>query len=146
MPRVTRRGLLAGAGLGAGAALLRPFLGQALAGGAVPRRFVVVIVGNAVEPLALMSDDTQAAIEGQATSPVTGLRWSYDRYGHNVPIEVPAGDLGTARALDPLGDLGARPSTTAALAVRSTPSASRGSSARAVAMSPAGTSIGTVWP
>lgn len=102
MPRLTRRGLLAGFGLGAGAALLDPFLRQAIAGGPVARRFVVVVEGNAVEPLAFMSDRTQAEIETRATSPVTGRRWSYDRYGHTVPIEVAAGDMGTARALDPL--------------------------------------------
>lgn len=102
MSRITRRGLLAGVGLGAGSALFGPLLRQAMAGGPVARRFVFVVEGNAVEPLAFLSTGAEAAIDAEATGDVVGRRWSYDRYGHTAPIEVAAGDLGTARALDPL--------------------------------------------
>lgn len=106
--RFSRRNVLAGLGLGAGATALLPFFRQAFAaGGAGTRRFVIVVEGNCVEPLAMMSTNAQAAIEAQATGAVVGRRWSYDRYGHTSPLEVAGGDLGTAFALTPLQGAGA---------------------------------------
>lgn len=114
MTRLTRRGLLASVGFGS--AFLGPFLRQALSAGPVPRRFVFVVEGNAIEPIAFTSAATAAAIDAQATSSVLGRRWSYDLYGHTRPIEVAAGDLHTAIALDPLASDG----TTADLTAKAT--------------------------
>ncbi|MEQ1564342.1 MAG: DUF1552 domain-containing protein [Myxococcota bacterium] len=106
MHHLTRRGLLAGLGTGAGAALLHPFLRGALATKPLPRRFVIVVEGNAIEPLAFLSPAAEAAIGAQSTDTVAGRRWSYDRYGHADPLVVSDGDLGSARALDPLTSAG----------------------------------------
>ncbi|MEZ4320458.1 MAG: DUF1552 domain-containing protein [Myxococcota bacterium] len=99
---LTRRRLLAGLGFGAGAALLNPFFRQAFANGPTPCRFVIVVEGNCIEPVALMSTSARAAIDAASTGSTAGRRWMYDRYGHASPLLVPAGDLGTAPALDPL--------------------------------------------
>jgi len=103
---MTRRNLLQGLGLGAGASLLTPFFRQALAMSVPARRFVFVVEGNCTEPLAFLSGDAYAAVDGAASSSIAGRRWMYQQYGHTSTIEVPAGDMGTAIALDPLLDDG----------------------------------------
>ncbi len=117
MPTLSRRGLLKGFGFGAGAAFFTPFFREALAAGPVARRFVIVVEGNCTEPICFQSAATQAAIEAQATSSTTGRRWSYNLYGHTSPIEVAAGDLGTAKALDHLLSDGSRVDLTTKSAV-----------------------------
>ncbi len=101
MPTLSRRGLLAALSLGAGAGLLGP-MSRAFAKGVPARRFVIVLEGNAIEPGAMTSAATATDIDAQATSSVIGRRWSYNLYGHTSPIEVAAGDMGTATALGPL--------------------------------------------
>lgn len=99
---ITRRNLLAGMSMGAGASLLSPFFRQAMATGPTPCRFVIVVEGNCIEPITMMSTATRAAIDAQATNDTTGRRWFPDRYGHTSPLTIAQGDLGTARSLDPL--------------------------------------------
>ncbi|MEQ1505359.1 MAG: DUF1552 domain-containing protein [Myxococcota bacterium] len=115
--RITRRGVLSGLGLGAATAALRPFVRSAGAQVAVPRRFVFVLEGNAIEPVAFLSDEARAAIQDQASGPIDGRRWSYDLYGHTAPLEVTAGDLGTAKALGALRSDGSSVDLTAKSAV-----------------------------
>jgi len=103
---ITRRRLLAGLGLGAGASFLSPLFRQAMAYGVPARRFVFVVEGNCIEPACMMSAETVAAIDAQATASIIGQRWAYRDYGHSSPIEVAAGEMGTATALDPLLDDG----------------------------------------
>ena len=75
---LTRRRLLQGFGTLAGASLLGPFVHQALATGAGACRFVIVVEGNCIEPLALLSTSARAAIDAQATGSTAGLRWMYN--------------------------------------------------------------------
>lgn len=88
--------------MGAGALLFGPLIRHALAEAPLPRRFVLVVEGNALEPTTLVSPQTRAAIAAQASGDVSG-RWFYNRYRHTAPIIVD-GDLNAARILDPLGE------------------------------------------
>jgi hypothetical protein len=118
---ISRRGWLTGFGLGAGALMLQPFMRQAFAMALPARRFVFVVEGNCIEPITLTSQQTQLDIDAQATSASIGMRWSYNRYGHSAPIEVAAGELNTAKALDHLGtDLSAKSAVLLGLSSRIT--------------------------
>ncbi|MEL6348961.1 MAG: DUF1552 domain-containing protein [Myxococcota bacterium] len=117
MPRLTRRGLLAGLGFGAGAVFLDPFFRAVLADGPIARRFVFIVEGNCIEPLCFLSPDAASAIQDQASAPIAGLRWAYNRYGHSSPITVRTGDLGAASALDHLRSDGERVDLTEKAAV-----------------------------
>ncbi len=99
---LTRRRLLAGLGAGAGAALLGPFFRQAFASQGGPCRFVIVMEGNCIEPSALMSPDTRAALQAQTSDDLTGRRWMPREYGHTSTMTVNTGDLASARALSAL--------------------------------------------
>lgn len=100
---ITRRALLRGLGFGAGAALVAPLVRRAEAGDeSPPPRFVFVVEGNCIEPTVFTSPATRAAINAQATANVDGKRWFHRYYGHTAPLQVAPGDLGEARALDPL--------------------------------------------
>jgi len=94
-----RRSFLAGLGTAAGAALLVPWGHQALGADAPPRRFVFVLEGNSYDPLVVMSDATRMAIDAQATHDTTDHRSFAQLYGHDSPLLVQDGDLGTAPAL-----------------------------------------------
>lgn len=102
MPRLTRRGLLAGFGFGAGAMMFDPFFRRAFAGGPDARRFVFVVEGNGLEPVNFITPDALAAIDASASQSIAALRWGYRYYGHTSPIELPGDDLGAAISLDPL--------------------------------------------
>lgn len=115
MPTLSRRSLLASLCVGGGAALLGG--SRALAMGVPARRFVIVLEGNSIEPGCFMSANTVTDVDAQATSSIVGRRWSYNLYGHTSPIEVAAGDMGTATALDPLLSDGSTTDLTAKSAV-----------------------------
>ena len=102
MATISRRRLVQGLGLGAGAALLAPLLRQVQAGENTPRRFVLVVEGNGIYPYSFLSTKARAAVDGQAKEPIGDERICYRRYGHTTPIEVPADSLATALCLDPL--------------------------------------------
>ncbi|MCB9669134.1 MAG: DUF1552 domain-containing protein [Alphaproteobacteria bacterium] len=99
---ISRRRFLAGLGGGAGAALLGPFLRQAFATLPTPARFVFVVEGNCIEPVCFMSTGARTAIDAAATGSTVGRRWFPTLYGHASALVDTTGDLGTARALDPL--------------------------------------------
>ncbi len=100
----TRRNFLRTLSFGAGASLLAPLFSQIAWANAsldIPRRFVIVLEGNGVEPKTLLSPSTRTAIEaqGQAIGEARSFR---NRYGHSAPILNTTSDLGAARSLDPL--------------------------------------------
>lgn len=99
-----RRDFIKGLGLGAGATLLMPLLREVQADEAQtkPRRFVIFVEGNGVEPRALLSAVTAAAIEAKGAS-LAGERYLYRRYKHDSPIIVPDAGLASASSLTALG-------------------------------------------
>ena len=100
-----RRGFLRSLGLGAGATFMSPLLSRAYAqAGQAPRRIVIVVEGNGIEPIAFLSPRAREAIQAAATGAIGQERWFFRRYGHEAPLEV-AGDLNQALALGPLGAL-----------------------------------------
>ena len=102
---ITRRNLLAGLGLGAGAALLGPFFQRAFAqdSGSTPKRLVLFVEGNGVEPVTWLADSARTAINAHASGAIDGKRWWYRSYDHDTVLDVPSGDLAAARSLAPLG-------------------------------------------
>lgn len=99
----TRRRFLRMSGLGAGAALLSPFFASvSRSQTAIPRRFVVVVEGNCIEPIAMLSTAARAQVE-TSTGDLGGRRWFTRDYTHDSPLLIPDAGLATARALDPLG-------------------------------------------
>ncbi|MDH5676568.1 MAG: DUF1552 domain-containing protein [Myxococcales bacterium] len=103
MIRITRRGLLQAAGLGAGAALLSPFLRSiGRSQSSIPRRFVIVVEGNCSEPIVFLSDAARARVEAESTGDLSGKRWYSRSYSHDSPILIEGAGLGSASALDGL--------------------------------------------
>jgi hypothetical protein len=97
-----RRSFLTGLSTLTGAALLAPWGRQALAADTPPRRFVFVVEGNSYDPMVVMSKKAREAIAEQTTKDTTGMRSFSNFYGHNSPLLIQDGDLGTASALSPL--------------------------------------------
>ena len=108
MKMFSRRAMLRGSALGAGATLLSPLLSRLVHADEVPRRFVFVVEGNCFEPVTCLSGPARAAINATTSSPIDGERWWYRDYAHNAVIDVPSADLQTARSLEPLRDLASR--------------------------------------
>ena len=106
----TRRRFLKLLGLGAGAPLLMPALHSILRAedaAHLPRRVVIFVEGNGLEPSALMSQATQQAIlaaGGQAQ------RYAYRGYRHQAPLIVERAALSDARGLGALGAQGGQAS------------------------------------
>lgn len=99
----SRRRLVQAMGLGAGAALLAPFLRQVQAGQTGPRRFVLVLEGNGIYSSAFLSTKARAAIDAKAKSPIGDEVVFYRQYGHENVLDLPGDDtLGAATCLDPL--------------------------------------------
>ena len=62
-----RRGFLRSLGLGAGATFMSPLLSRAYAqAGQAPRRVVIVVEGNGIEPIAFVSPRAREAIQAAA--------------------------------------------------------------------------------
>ena len=100
-----RRRLLQVAGVGAGAALLAPFMrsvAHTQSGASRPMRFVLVVEGNCTEPIAFLSDAARARVEADSTGALDGKRWYTRSYGHDAPLVIPDSGLASARALDGL--------------------------------------------
>lgn len=103
MRRLTRRALLASAGLGAATALVGPLASRlAQAGSALPRRFVFVVEGNGYEPVTVLTRAARAEIDATAHEPVGSKRWWYRDYGHDTPLQTSAEDWSSAPALGAL--------------------------------------------
>ncbi|MEZ4462656.1 MAG: DUF1552 domain-containing protein [bacterium] len=105
--RFTRRNFLQAMGFGAGAFLFAPFTNSiARAQATGPKRFVVVIEGNCIEPIAFLSGPAQQKLEADSTGVIGGKRWFGRSYTHDSPIEIPNSNLSSAPALSPLSVTG----------------------------------------
>lgn len=111
MNHLSRRRFVQSLGLGAGAALLSPFLRQVVhAGEGPPRRFVIVVEGNGIYPYSFLSTKARHEVDQKASKPIDDELICYRAYGHSDPIEVPGDALATAPCLDPLAASGSLPS------------------------------------
>ena len=100
---LTRRTFLGGLGLGAASTLFSPFLHALDPAGTRPRRFVVFVEGNGIEPRAFLSKATLVALEALKKSPITA-RYPYLRdYRQDAALPVLESGLHTASALETLG-------------------------------------------
>ena len=99
---MNRRSFMTRFGTAAGFALLAPWGREALGAETPPRRFVFVVEGNSFDPLVVMSGAARAAIDAQAIADTSGRRAFAHLYGHESPLVIQEGDLGTAPALSPL--------------------------------------------
>lgn len=98
----SRRSWLRNVGLGAGAALVAPFLHRvALADHGPVTRFLFLVEGNGFEPVTMLGDASRAAIDPTLASPIGAQRWWARGYRHEAMVVVD-GDLPTAPALGPL--------------------------------------------
>ncbi|MEO1271516.1 MAG: DUF1552 domain-containing protein [Myxococcota bacterium] len=110
--KFSRRAFLRTMGFGAGASLFLPFMQSIVHAQAMgaPRRFVIVVEGNAVEPISFLSDAMRTRLEADSTGSIRDKRWFGRDYTHDAPIIIPSASLGTARALNGLvGDGNNRP-------------------------------------
>jgi hypothetical protein len=104
-----RRDFLTTTGLGAGAALLSPLMRSLVRGQATvehPRRFVIVVEGNCIEPITFLSQAARARVEPDSTGSLDGKRWYSRSYTHDRPILIANSGLATASALDALASDG----------------------------------------
>lgn len=103
---MNRRAFLKTAGFGAGASILLPVMNhiRAEVPGAVPRRFVIVVEGNGIEPHNFVSDAAVAALAASGAAVDRGTRHPNREYVHTSPIEVASSGLASAPALGSLAD------------------------------------------
>ncbi len=145
------RGVLAG---GAGLALLPAILprGARRVRAAAPGspRFVFVIEGNCVEPVAMLSPTARAALDGMLAEPIDDKRNWYRQYRQDSLIELGTPDLDAAKSLGALGaDLRGRASVLYGLSNKAgggghTPHHGTLTCTRTVGGSPGGQSIDSV--
>lgn len=98
----TRRTFLKALGFGAGAALLSPFYRQVFAAETRPRRFVIFVEGNGIEPHNFLSSATAGALEAAGAQDLSGTRHLYRSYRHDSPILTPNSGLSDAPSLSSL--------------------------------------------
>lgn len=99
---VTRRTFLKTIGLGLGAALLTPFYRQVFAAGTLPKRFVIFVEGNGVEPHNFLSTTTASALEAAGAESLGSARYLYKSYRHDSPVVSAASGLSDAPSLGSL--------------------------------------------
>jgi hypothetical protein len=95
----TRRTFLKTLGLGAGAALLSPFYSQVFAAGGTPRRFVIFVEGNGIEPHNFLSTATASALEAAGAQDLGSSRQLYKSYRHDSPVLTASSGLSDAPSL-----------------------------------------------
>ncbi len=106
----TRRTFLKTLGLGAGAALFAPFLGNVFAAGDRPRRFVIFVEGNGIEPHNFLSSATASALEAAGAEDLAATRHLYRSYRHDSPVLTQSSGLSDAPSLGSLGAVNGQPS------------------------------------
>ena len=67
-----------------------------------PSRFVFIVEGNCVEPVAMLSEATRSVLDAANTTAVADKRSWYRDYAHDAPITVSTASLSTARSLSAL--------------------------------------------
>ena len=106
-----RRNFLKALGLGASAPLLMPLFRNVIAmdGGAIPRRFVIVVEGNGIEPVNFLSQPTRAAIDAASTKSIGDRRFNFPQvYGHESALVTEDAALHGAPVLSSLKGQGAQ--------------------------------------
>jgi hypothetical protein len=98
----TRRTFLKTLGVGAGAALLSPFYNQVFAATGTPRRFVIFVEGNGIEPHNFLSTATASALEAAGAENLDGVRRLYKKYRHDSPVLTSDAGLSDAPSLGAL--------------------------------------------
>lgn len=101
---LNRRKFLKALGLGAGAGLLLPFYRGVLRAedsALIPRRFVLFVEGNGIEPRAFLSAAVERAIEA-AGGAIDDERYLYRGYAHTSALNVEGAGLGSAPSLTAL--------------------------------------------
>jgi len=73
-------------------------------------RFVFVVEGNCVEPVAMLSTSARAALDEELASAIDDKRNWYRDYRHDALLEIPTSDFDTAKSLGSLGSLASRAS------------------------------------
>jgi hypothetical protein len=102
----TRRDILKGLGFGAAAALLAPFHRSLAASNGGPKRFVIFVEGNGIEPHNFLPDKTRSEVEAAGGTSLD-RRQLYRDYKHDAPVITPNAGLSTAKSLGALaGDGG----------------------------------------
>jgi hypothetical protein len=102
---VTRRQFLKGLSFGAAAALFSPFMRSIEAAANGPRRMVIFVEGNGIEPHFFLPDATKTAIEAAGADPLDGVRYLYTRYQHDAPVVTESAGIGSARSLGAMAPL-----------------------------------------
>jgi hypothetical protein len=105
MTRLTRRSLLRAAGMGAAGALFAPFYRSLRADAPAPRRFVIFVEGNGIEPANFLCDAMRADLSA-AGSDVTGRRYPHTAFSHDAPVISRGAALSTAPSLGALAQGG----------------------------------------
>lgn len=145
--KLGRRALIRGGVATAGAAALSLGASRFVRAAAGPHaKFVFVVEGNCVEPVAMLSPTARDAMNGMLRAPVGTNRWWYRDYQHSELTEVPTPDLAEALSLGPLGSLASRSSVLYGLSCKAsggghTPYHGAMSATRTVAGSPGGPTI-----
>lgn len=101
----TRRQFLQVSALGAGSALFAPFYRSLYAQAGGPRRFVIFVEGNGIEPANFLSTATRSAVEAAGGVSLEGVRHLYRNYQHDTPVITASSGLTTAPSLGSLGGL-----------------------------------------
>lgn len=98
----TRRNFLKTAALGTAGALMAPFYRSLYAQATGPKRYVIFVEGNGIEPRNFLSPATAAALEG-AGADLNGQRYLYKSYQHDTPVIARSAGLSGAPSLGGLG-------------------------------------------
>lgn len=101
----TRRQFLKVSALGAAGALFAPFYRSLHAQAGGPKRFVIFVEGNGIEPRNFLSSATQSAVESAGAGSLDGVRYLYRQYQHDQPVVTTGAGLSDARSLGSLGAL-----------------------------------------
>lgn len=110
MNRWTRRQFLKALGIGAAAGMMYPFYRSVQAAEDGPKRFVIFVEGNGVEPHNFMSQATRSALEAAGADDLEGTRHSYRKYAHDSPVVTPSAGLSDAPSLSSLASNNGEPS------------------------------------
>ncbi len=114
--KTTRRHWMRNVAAAAGGMVLLPTLlprgvGSVRAAPSGSPRFVFVIEGNCVEPVAMLSPTARATLDAELAAPIEGARNWYRSYRQDDLLEIGTADLDQAKSLEALGrDLASRAS------------------------------------
>ena len=105
---MSRRTFINGLGATLGGSLFAPLIREAHAQSmSAPRRFVVILEGNCIEPINFMTPRTLTALRAATLSDTEGRRFFPRYYGHDDLIST-RDSLSLAPSLDPLDGRGGR--------------------------------------